>query len=188
MRKSLERVLFMCVGGVLVLLGGTFLPQSKQVNAQNSSEQVIDTIMCRKLKVIDSFGQVRVGLGSDEIGGFVIIAGKDKRGNSVPVITIKENDLGGTISILGKGGKSAASLTIQESLPGKHGGLVIVKNNHSPRHAINGGAYIYADEQGGGVAIHNNDGRLVGQFGITGAGTGMLETRDKSGNLIRSLP
>ena len=29
MKKSLERILFFCVGGVLVLLGGAFLPQKK---------------------------------------------------------------------------------------------------------------------------------------------------------------
>ena len=168
----------MCVGGVLVLLGGTFLPQSEQVNAQNSSEQAIDTIICRNLKVVDDFGQVRVGLGSDEKGGFVIVVGKDKKGNPVPVITMTENEFGGTINVLGKGGKSAAGMSIQQSLPGKHGGLVIVKNNHSPRHAMmNGVASIYADDQGGGVAIHNNEGYPVGQFGITDTGTGMLENQ-----------
>ena len=62
MKKSLERVLFMCVGGVLVLLGGVFLPQNGQVNAQNTGEQVFGTIICRELKVVDAFRQVPCGV------------------------------------------------------------------------------------------------------------------------------
>ena len=83
MKKSLERILFMCVGGVLVLLGGTFLAQNEQVNAQNTDERVFDTIICRELKVVDALGQVRAGLGSDEKGGFVTVVGKDKKGISM---------------------------------------------------------------------------------------------------------
>ena len=189
MKKCLERILFMCVGGVLVLLGGTFLPQSEQVNAQNLNEQAIDTIICRNLKVVDDFGQVRVVLGTDEKGGFVFVNGKDANGKSVPVISISENQFGGSIHLLGKDRKSAAGMSIQQSLPGKYGGIIIVKNNHTPRHLMmNGVASIFADDQGGGFAIHNNQGNLVGRFGITDTGTGMLETRDKSGKQTRSLP
>ena len=148
------------------------------MNAQNSSEQAIDTIICRNLKVVDDFGQVRVGLGSDEKGGFVIVVGKDKKGNPVPVITMTENEFGGTINVLGKGGKSAAGMSIQQSLPGKHGGLVIVKNNHSPRHAMmNGVASIYADDQGGGVVIHNNEGILWDNLGLLIRERGCLKQR-----------
>ena len=41
MKKSLERVLFICVGGVLVLLGGVLLPHGEHVNAQNTSASSI---------------------------------------------------------------------------------------------------------------------------------------------------
>ncbi len=165
MKKSLERLLFMGVGGVLVLLGGVFLPQSKQVNAQDLSKRVIDTIVCKKLQVVDNLGNIRVGLGYDETGGFVAVTGKHKTGNFKPVIYITENNLGGSIHVFDKSGKGLAGLSIQESLPGKHGGIVIVKNNQSSRNPMKGSAAIYADEDGGGVVIHNNEGHVVEQLG-----------------------
>lgn len=188
MKKSLERVLFMCMGGVLVLLGGVFFPQSKQVNAQNTNNHVFDTIICTELKIVDALGQVRAGLGSDEKGGFVTVFGKDKRGIPTPVIALTENEHGGTILVMGKDKKSAASLSIQESLPGKFGGIVIVKNDESPRNAFKGTAYIYAAEHGGGLAIFNNSGKNVGMFGASDTGGCLLFTKDKYDNMTGSVP
>ena len=188
MRKSLERVLFMCVGGVLVLLGGAFLPQNGQVNAQNRGERVFDTIICRELKVVDALGQVRAGLGSDGKGGFATIFGKDKRGIPTPVVAITENEYGGTILVMGKDGKSTAGLSIQESLPGKFGGIVAVKNDESTHNFEGGAAYIYAAEYGGGFAIHNNAGKNVGMFGTSDIGGCLLFTKDKYGNMTGSVP
>ncbi len=188
MQKSLERVLFMCIGGVLVLLGGVFLPHSKNLSAQNTSERVFDTIICRELKIVDALGQVRAGLGSDEKGGFVTVVGKNKKGMPTPVIALTENEYGGTILVMGKDGKSAASLSIQESLPGKFGGIVVVKNNESPRNAFSGAAYIYAAEYGGGLAILNNAGKNVGLFGASDIGGCLLFTKDKYGNETGSVP
>ena len=188
MKKSLERVLFMCVGGVLVLLGGAFFPQNGQVNAQNRGERVFDTIICRELKVVDALGQVRAGLGSDEKGGFVTVFGKDKRGIPTPIIAITENEHGGSILVMGKDKKSAAGLSIQESLPGKFGGIVTVKNDESSRNAIGGAAYIYAAEYGGGLAILNNAGKNVGLFGASDVGGCLLFTKDKYGNKTGSVP
>ena len=193
MKKSLERILFMCVGGMLVLLGGMFLPQGKQVNAQNTNEQVFGTIICRELKVVDAFGEVRAGIGSDADGGFVTVGSKDKIGRPTPVITLTENEYGGSIFVMGKDGKSAASLSIQEGLPGKFGGIVIVKNNEFPRNTLtrntlNGTAYIYAGEYGGGLAINNNAGKNVGMFGATDIGGCQLLTKDKYGNMTGNVP
>ncbi|MDE0682480.1 MAG: hypothetical protein OXI63_06150 [Candidatus Poribacteria bacterium] len=188
MKKSLERVLFMCVGSILVLLGGVFWPQDKQVNAQNTNEQVFGTIICRELKVVDALGEVRAGIGSDAKGGFVTVVGKDKIGRLTPVIMLTENEHGGSVLILGKDKKSAAGLSIQEHLPGRFGGIVTVKNDESPRNALKGTAYIYAAEYGGGLAIYNNAGKNVGMFGATDIGSCHLLTKDKDGNMIGSVP
>ena len=188
MKKSLERVLFMCVGGVLVLLGGALLPQGKQVNAQNTNEQVFGTIICRGLKVVDAFGEVRAGIGSDAKGGFVTVVGKDKIGRLTPVITLTENEYGGTILVMGKDRNSAASLSIQEGLPGKFGGIVFVKNDESPRNVLKGAVSIYAAEYGGGLAIYNNAGQDVGLLGANDIGGCQLLTKDKSGNMTGSVP
>lgn len=192
MQKSLERVLFMCVGGVLVLLGGVFLPQSKNVNAQNTSERVFDTIICRELKVVDALGQVRAGLGSDEKGGFVTVFGKDKRGIRMPVIAITENEQGGSIYILGKDRKSAAGLSIQEHLPGRFGGIMMVKNDESQSNTITnfsrGAISIHAAENGGGIAIFNNAGKIVMMLGVSNTDSGTLLTGDKYGNETGSVP
>ena len=188
MKKSLERILFMCVGGILVLLGGAFLPQSEQVNAQNTRERLFETIICRELKIVDALGQVRAGLGSDEKGGFVTVVGKDKSGIFTPVITLTENEHGGTLLVKGKDRKSAASLSIQESLPGKFGGIVVVKNDASSRNVTSGIAYLYAAEYGGGLAIYNNTGKNVGLFGTGDTGGGVLQTGDKYGNKTGNVP
>ena len=188
MKKSLERVLFMCVGGVLVLLGGAFLPQSGPVEAQNTSEHVFDTIICRELKVVDAFGQVRAGLGSDEKGGFVSVFGKDKRGIRMPVVAITENEHGGSIFILGKDRKSAAGLSIQEHLPGRFGGIIMVKNDESQPNITSGALSIHAAENGGGIAIFNNAGKNVVMLGVSNTDGGALLTGDKYGNETGSVP
>lgn len=192
MKKSLERVLFMCAGGVLVLLGGAFLPQSKQVNAQNTDEHVFGTIICRELKVVDALGQIRAGLGSDEKGGFVTVVGKDKRGRLTPVVTLTENEYGGSILIMGKDRKSAAGLSIQEHLPGRSGGIIIVKNDESQynitTNIIRGAVSIHATENGGGLAIYNNEGKTVGLFGVNDTGNGVLLTGNKYGNETGTVP
>ena len=192
MKKSLERVLFMCVGGVLVLLGGVFLPQNEQVKAQNTDERVFGTIICRELKVVDALGQVRAGLGSDEKGGFVTVIGKDKRGILMPVVAITENEYGGSVLIMGKDKKSAAGMSIQESLPGRFGGIVVVKNDESqPNIAtdiMRGSVSIHAVENGGGLAIFNNAGKTVVMLGVSNTGGGMLLTGDKYGNETGRVP
>ena len=192
MKKSLERVLFMCVGGVLVLLGGTLLPHGEQVSAQNTGEQVFGTIICRELKVVDALGRVRAGLGSDEKGGFVTVFGKDKRGIHMPIVAITENEYGGSILIMGKDRKSAAGLSIQEHLPGRFGGIVMVKNDESQpnitTNIIRGAVSMHAAENGGGLVIHNNAGKSVGVFGANHTGGGVLLTGDKYGNETGRIP
>ena len=192
MKKSLERVLFMCIGGVLVLLGGMFSPQNKQVNAQNMDEHMFGTIICRELKVVDTLGQVRAGLGFDEKGGFVTVVGKNKRGHLTPVVALTENEYGGSIFVMGKNRKSAAGLSIQEHLPGRFGGIIIAKNDES-RHnitsnIIKGSVSIHAAENGGGLAIYNNEGKTVGLFGVNDIGSGVLLTGDKYGSETGTLP
>ena len=192
MRKSLERVLFMCVGGVLVLLGGAFLPQNGQVNAQNRGERVFDTIICRELKVVDALGRVRAGLGSDEKGGFVTVFGKNKEGIHMPVVAITENEGGGSIFMLGKDRKSAVGLSIQEHIPGRFGGFIMVKNDESQYNSITnitrGAISIHAAENGGGVAVFNNAGNNVVILGVSNTGSGALRTGDKYGNETGSVP
>ena len=192
MKKSLERVLFMCVGGVLVLLGGVFLPQNEQVNAQNTDEHAFGTIICRALKVVDALGQVRAGLGSDEKGGFVTVVGKDKMGIPMPVVAITENEYGGSVLIMGKDKKSAAGMSIQENLPGRFGGIMMVKNDESQpniaTNTIKGAVSIHAAENGGGMAILNNAGKTVMMLGVSHTGSGMLLTGDKYGAETGSVP
>ena len=137
---------------------------------------------------MDAFGEVRAGIGSDAKGGFVTVVGKDKIGRLTPVITLTENEHGGSVLILGKDRKSVAGLSIQEHLPGRFGGIVTVKNDESPRNTPNGTAYIYAAEYGGGLAINNNAGKNVGMFGATDIGGCQLLTKDKYGNMTDSVP
>ena len=192
MKKSLERVLFMYVGGVLVLLGGALLPHGEQVNAQNTGEQMFGTIICRELKVVDALGRIRAGLGFDEKGGFVTVIGKDKRGIHKPVVAITENEGGGSIFIIGKDGKSAVGLSIQEHIQGRFGGFIMVKNDESQYNSITnitkGAVSIHAAENGGGVAVFNNAGNNVVMLGVSNTGGGALLTGDKYGNETGSVP
>ena len=150
------------------------------------------TIICRELKVVDALGQIRAGLGSDEKGGFVTVIGKDKRGLHKPVVAITENEGGGSIFIMGKDGKSAVGLSIQEHFPGRFGGFIMVKNDESQSNItadiMKGAVAIHAAENGGGLVIYNNAGKSVGVFGANDTGRGVLLTGDKDGNETGSLP
>ena len=133
----------MCVGGVLVLLGGAFLPQSKQVNAQNTDERVFDTVICRELRVVDAFGQVRARLGSDDDGGFVVVWGKDKKRGAFLD--------GGGLTIANNEGKIVGMLQATEY----SGGLTIFNNEGHPVGTLDvsntGGGVLFTRDKHGNI-------------------------------------
>lgn len=158
MKKSLERVLFMCVGGLLVLLGGVFLPQSEQVEAQNSDVQVFEMIKCRGVLVVDAAGEPKV----------VLSVGKDSGGVSVL------NKAGEVVGVLGSSRNGRGVLTIASK---------DILDNRGV-----GSVHISTTPTGGSVSIFNNNRQNVGNFGVNALGNGELHTKDKNGYKTGRIP
>ena len=106
---------------------------------------------------------------------------------------------GGTISVLGKDGKSVAVLGIDDA-----GGRVIVSGEDRKSWAVlgidgiggivsvlgkNGGeVHLATDENGGWIDISNNDKQNVVQIGVTDSDEGKITTKDKFKSKTGSLP
>lgn len=174
MMKSLERVLFLVVGGVLVLLGGAFFPQSSSVDAQNT-EGVFDTIVCRKLEVIGTNGKPSIPLATDEHGGDLII-----HNNAGKVVGIfGNNPNGGMLGVANNVGKNVGILGANNTSDGALG----ISNNKGKLMVEIG-----TDANGGGMRIFNNAAASVGKFGTFHTGDGLLIITDKYGNITGSMP
>ena len=174
MMKSLERVLFIVVGGVLVLLGGIFFPQSSSVDAQNT-DGVFDTIVCRRLEVIGTNGKPSVLLVTDEQGGDLIIYN-----NAGEVVGIfGNNPNGGMLGISNNVGENVGLLGTNDTGDGALG-----ISNSTGKLMVE----IGTDANGGGVRIFNNAAASVGKFGTFHTGDGLLIITDKYGNVTGSMP
>ena len=115
---------------------------------------------------------IEIGYSSKE--GFVKVIGKD--GKSYSQLSIDE--YGGVVSARGKDGKGNASLAI-----GEYGGGVIAKGKDGKSEA-----QLNINEYGGVLAIFNDSGQNCFHASITDIGSGIIETKDKSGNRTERLP
>ena len=93
--------LFTIAGYILASLGG-------QTTHAQQSGQVIDEIVCRKLKVIHLTGKEVVSIFPIENGGGIIV--NNTKGKRVAVIGVVK-DGSGSIAVAGNTGKSGANIT-----------------------------------------------------------------------------
>lgn len=93
--------LFTIAGYILASLGG-------QTTHAQQSGQVIDEIVCRKLKVIHPTGKEVVSIFPIENGGGIIV--NNTKGKRLAVIGVVK-DGSGSIAVAGNTGKSGANIT-----------------------------------------------------------------------------
>lgn len=115
--KAIERLGFMVLGGVLVLMGMCFSP-FLPLTAQNDR---FGNITCTGLRVIDQEGNELIHLSTDEGGGDLVVRGMDDTGRiNAKGVALGIGDYGGTVYVWGDYG-SIVNLNAS-----KHGGLILV--------------------------------------------------------------
>ena len=92
-----QKMTYMAFGCLPTLAGYILASVSNDSVVQSGAEDVtFGTMNCRKLRVVDDEGDMRVLLSNDEYGGFVLVSGKDggqaKLGN---------NKHGGSVVVFG---------------------------------------------------------------------------------------
>ena len=154
--KYREKLGYIVLGGVLMLVGmlaaGLFSP----LGAQSRSKGNFDVITCRVLRVVNSDGKGQVTLSTFENNAFVSVHDKD---GEVMVMMSATEEYGGDIRVFGKNKKAEARMDTTEK-----GGRfrVIGKDGKSE-------ASMRLNELGGEVAVCGKDGRTgaVAIMGIT---------------------
>ena len=112
-KEALYAVIGGVVGGVLVMAAGSFTP----LGAQNEVREVyFDEIRCRQIVVDYPNGMPAILLSAVEDGGALVIMGNNGGG-----VFIESNKTSGSVTVRGKDGKGAATLSV-----GEHGGRVDV--------------------------------------------------------------
>ena len=193
--------LFTLAGYFLATLGtGGFNPQN--ASAQDNTKQVIDEIVCRKLKIVNDQGNTVVSLEPVVNGGSLSIyndAGKDVvsagtlfdgHGNlkiydkeGIPVSGMFADNTGGSISILkilNERVEEVATLSGDEIVCRK----LRVVNPEGKTIAILGESLTGS---GGALYINNIDDKLVAGIGVSHRNSGFLSIRNKNGKQIAAL-
>ena len=143
------------IGAVLTMATGSFSP----LGAQNVVKDVefgtitcrklrvieagVDTIICKKIWVVDSDNKLAVGIGTNEHGGTIAV-GKPGKGSAEMII----DEHGAVVAVRGKDGKSGAAMSLTEL-----GGTVFVYGKDELSHA------------GMGIDVHGGNVSVSGKFG-----------------------
>ena len=161
----------MAIGCVFTLAGyflatlsaGGFNPQN--TSAQNNTKQVIDEIVCRKLRVINPDGKT-VAILADDAGGVLYIY--NKRGKKV--LDVNSIFGGGELGIFNGAGKRVIVInTLFDD-----GGMAIF--NGAGKRAFS----VYSDEEvGGELGIYNKDDTEVFAVRVTHEGNHTLLLKGK---------
>ena len=144
--------LFTIVGYILASLGG-----GDTTHAQKD-EQVLDEIVCRKLKIVNAAGKEVALIGATKDGGIMNVsnaAGKE-------VMSIGADKEGGGIAVRNAAGKGVITIVATED-----GGGIAVRNTAGKEVAGIG-----ATEDGGFIAVLNAAGKGVARIVATEDGSG----------------
>lgn len=193
-----EKLLYMVVGGGLVIVGHvllSFLPS--KAKAQRPTEQTtFERVVCTGLTVLDAAGIPRVSLLPGEEGGVVAVFGQDGVARSV----IGADEHGGTVIVSDASGKPRAAIRVTSS-----GGVLMTLSptgtkqsllGASPTggeltlHALDGqlrGAFVVL-ENGAVLSAHGNDGQKRVILGVDPSGQGSIQTYNNDGKRSGGLP
>ena len=177
-----QKLGYMVIGCVFTL-AGYFLAtlctegfNSQNASAQENTKQVIDEIICRKLKIVNDQGNTVVSLEPVVNGGSLSIyndAGKDV----VSAGTLF--DCHGSLAIYDKEGIPVSDMSADNT----GGSIAILKIIDEGVREI---AAMYADEDGGHVRIRNKSAKVVAALGAIDE-HGRFVIGNKSGKTVAGL-
>lgn len=208
MKKTLERLAYIGLGCLLTLIGYNFgTMQSSSIHAQSESKPtVVEEIVCRRLRIVDTQGNTvvigdgdqflhklklvdaqdntLVGLGTNGYGGGLIsVKDPEEIGGAVSIFT---DNSGGRVSVLGKDRRNEVRLRISD-----FGGNLSVQGKDGKTGAeLSIGAesgFVSAHDKDGGVAqlFVNEYGGGVAIFNKGGKNVGQFSVGDRGDGIIR---
>ena len=175
-----QKLGYMVIGCVFTLAGyflttlgaGGFNPQN--ATAQDNVKQVIDEIITRKLKVVNSEGKTIAFLGEDENGNGALSIFNKASGSRVGCDFDKNGD--GRLFIGSRSGKVIAALGALDG----NGGLSISNKMGKPV------ASLSVHNDAGNLSITNKSGKIIAALGAF-EGYGTLIIGNKSGKIVAGL-
>lgn len=194
-----QKLVYMGLGCIFTLAGYILANLGGDVIAQSEST-VVDEIVCRKLRVVDSQGRTVVVLkekqfgddifsvydtntrekvvqiSADSNGGYMSV--NHASGKRTVTVGIDSTYKEGFVTVKGEDGKGFALLTTNED-----GGLIMAEGK-------DGGSEIQLtiNKYGGVMAIFNKANENVLQASVGDTGGGLITTKDKFGYRTGRLP
>lgn len=141
-----QKLAYIALGGALVIVG-QLLPSmmAPRAIAQGKAKSAeFETVICRRLQVVDSNGEVRVGMEVDNKGGKIGVADK----NGEPRAAILASPDSGKISVWGNNGSAGMDVLASG------GAVVVTGKDRNPSAGLSVGYY------GGQVSVYSNDGGI----------------------------
>lgn len=157
-----RNLIYIALGAAIMFLG----------MSSTRRDATFDTVVCKKLWIVDEESKARVIITTDDKGGIIGIYDKDRE-TSTRQVGLLIGEHGGAIALTGKNG--AINL-----LTDKKGGVVTIDDSDDSTKLI-----LYAYEDSGGISV---GGKNKGDIGVSLHGRGTIHTYNKDGNVTGSLP
>ena len=192
--KTIERLSFMVLGGVLVLVGMCFSP-FLPLTAQNDR---FGYITCAGLRVVDQEDNELVHLSTDEDGGNLVVRSIDDTGRiNGRSVALGIGDYGGSVYVWGNYGSSVnlnasehgglisvadknADLLARLGVTGEDGSIAVFRRDGKPLVRVDD------NEHGGRIVVFSKDGKSEARIGIDEHG-GRATVFGKDGNSQAAL-
>lgn len=178
MKKQLERLMFVGIGGLIAIISFSIGNTEKDTANAQDQTPIVDTIRCRKLEVLDKDGKTVASLDALEL----------------EIEKIMGNSPGGTLRLFNGDGKQGVILDSEGmlGLSSKDGEGSVLLSSGSGLFLMNknlkGGVTLKVHEDGGILRLYNKAGKEIGYFGVSKQGGGLLTTSDKNGFETGSVP
>ena len=157
---------YMCIGCLFTIAGYIIASLGGMTTHAQQNEQVIDEIVCRKLKVVNAAGKEVAIIAATKYGGGIYVFNEAEIG--LPVVVIRADKDGyGTMSVANRRGWRVATLGRNKE---GHGNIGVLNS------AGEEVATLGANKDGGGIVVRNAAGKEVVGIGTDKDGDGLIQS------------